>query len=188
MLRILPQKPLEVVSVQAAAGSIIHKAMRVFYQSRKVELEEYRATSMLLWEYTEMEWEHGPFSAARGVGGGEGALDIKQEQMERSTIPETTLYIKRGQMERDLLLCAQKKILSIESLMCQPSSRQTTPLRVACQDDHKVYGSRGATFQITAASLFAAQGGYRSSCRLGKCKSFGTTGNRAGTALLGCNC
>jgi hypothetical protein len=91
VLRILPQKPLEVVSVQAAAGSIIHKAMRVFYQSRKVELEEYRATSMLLWEYTEMEWEHGPFSAARGVGGGEGALDIKQEQMERSTIPETTL-------------------------------------------------------------------------------------------------
>ncbi len=42
MLRILPQKPLEVVSVQAAAGSIIHKAMRVFYQSRKVELEEYK--------------------------------------------------------------------------------------------------------------------------------------------------
>ena len=109
MLRILPQKPLEVVSVQAAAGSIIHKAMRVFYQSRKVELEEYRATSMLLWEYTEMEWEHGPFSAARGVGGGEGALDIKQEQMERSTIPETTLYIKRGQMERDLLLCMKRR-------------------------------------------------------------------------------
>ena len=109
VLRILPQKPLEVVSVQAAAGSIIHKAMRVFYQSRKVELEEYRATSMLLWEYTEMEWEHGPFSAARGVGGGEGALDIKQEQMERSTIPETTLYIKRGQMERDLLLCMKRR-------------------------------------------------------------------------------
>ena len=91
---LLPQKPLEMVSVQAAAGPIIYKAMRVFYQSRKVELEEYGATSML-WEYTVMEWEHGPFSAARGVGGGEGALDIKQEQMERSTIPETTLYIKR---------------------------------------------------------------------------------------------
>jgi hypothetical protein len=83
--------------------------------------------------------------------------DIKQEQMERSTIPETTLYIKRGQMERDLLLCAQKKILSIESLMCQPSSRQTTPLRVACQDDHKVYGSRGATFHAAGlAATFVA--------------------------------
>jgi hypothetical protein len=77
--------------------------------------------------------------------------------MERSTIPETTLYIKRGQMERDLLLCAQKKILSIESLMCQPSSRQTTPLRVACQDDHKVYGSRGATFHAAGlAATFVA--------------------------------
>ena len=108
MLRILPQKPLEMVSVQAAAGSIIYKAMRVFYQSRKVELEEYGATSML-WEYTVMEWEHGPFSAARSGGGGEGALDIKQEQMERSTIPETTLYIKRGQMERDLLLCMKRR-------------------------------------------------------------------------------
>ena len=83
MLRILPQKPLEMVSVQAAAGSIIYKAMRVFYQSRKVELEEYGATSML-WEYTVMEWEHGPFSAARSGGGGEGALDIKQEQMEKT--------------------------------------------------------------------------------------------------------
>jgi len=63
------------VSVQAAAGSIIYKAMRVFYQSRKVELEEYRATSML-WEYTEMHGVGacGPFSAARGGGGGEGAL------------------------------------------------------------------------------------------------------------------
>ena len=35
--------------------------------------------------------------------------DIKQEQMERSTIPETTLYIKRGQMERDLLLCMKRR-------------------------------------------------------------------------------
>ena len=54
------------VSVQAAAGSIINQAMRGFLEDMTVDLsdpngllEEYWAASMF-WEYTEMEWDNGP--------------------------------------------------------------------------------------------------------------------------------
>ena len=92
------------VSVQAAAGSIINQAMRWFLEDMTVDLsdpngllEEYWAESMF-WEYTEMEWDNGPFGK-----------DIKGGEMERSAIPKPAFYIKRGEMERDLALSTKRR-------------------------------------------------------------------------------
>ena len=78
------------VSVQAVAGSIINKAMRGFLEDMTLDLsdrdpdgllEEDWAASMF-WDYTEMEWENGPFG---------------------KDIPETALYIKGGVMKRSAI-------------------------------------------------------------------------------------
>ena len=88
------------VSVQAAAGSIINQAMRGFLEDMTLDLsdrdpdgllEEDWAASMF-WDYTEMEWENGPF----GKDIPETALYIKGGVMKRSAIPKPVFYSRGG--------------------------------------------------------------------------------------------
>ena len=112
------------VSVQAAAGSIINQAMRGFLEDMTVDLsdpngllEEYWAASRF-WEYTEMEWDNGPF----GKDIPETAVYIKGGEMERSAIPKPAFYIKRGEMERDLAVSTKRRE-SAESAKRRPLER-----------------------------------------------------------------
>ena len=67
-------------------------------------LEEYWAASMF-WDYTEMEWENGPF----GKDIPETALYIKGGVMKRSATTKPVFYVKRGEMERDLALSTKRR-------------------------------------------------------------------------------
>ena len=80
-------------------------------------LEEYWAASRF-WEYTEMEWDNGPF----GKDIPETAVYIKGGEMERSAIPKPAFYIKRGEMERDLAVSTKRRE-SAESAKRRPLER-----------------------------------------------------------------
>ena len=83
------------VAVQAVAGSIINKAIRVLHQK--------------MTKVVKMEWEDTLAAFGKLSDIPETALHINRGEMELSAIPKPALYIKRGKMEKDLALCTKKR-------------------------------------------------------------------------------
>ena len=83
------------VAVQAVAGSIINKAIRVLHQK--------------MTKVVKMEWEDALAAFGKLSDIPETALHINRGEMKLSAIPKPALYIKRGEMEKDLALCTKKR-------------------------------------------------------------------------------